>query len=339
MTRFNKNTIITEAKQIKQYIEKNKKLPKSCTLNTGTTISPYTITYLMSTLILNPKNKDYETVPVIKYNQKKITDTINEKVTLKDYLQMISNFTQYCKNNKRVPTYITTIQTKTKVSYELYTYCLTKIINFYKENNYLPNYCLFNKADLQNNTSSTLKNNKTTSTTTSNCTNKYNKEKGCEAMGQNNSYYCGVSAVQKVLYKFGINESQKTLATWAGTTTAGTSHNGIRTAIAKAAQKHKINLTVNEANFTDYTLNEIKNIICNPNKDIIWHILYRGKYGHYEKVKSINTTAKTFEVINSLGTKCDYGCYCGYIEKRTLEEQKKYINGISQKSLIIITKK
>lgn len=337
---YKKTSILNEAKQIKTFIETYKKIPKACTLDTGVRLSPYSLSYLMSELINNPKRTDYSLKAVVKYNTTKHNDTINnEKVYLTDYQAMIKNFIKYCEENKRVPAYITTIKSKTKVSFELYLYCLSKIIVYYQNNNTLPNYCLFNKFDIQNTKSNSSNNNKPTNSSTSNCTNPHNSRTGCDAMGQNNNYYCGVSALQKCLYKLGIKKyTQKQLAQVCATTTAGTSHQGLRTGVAYVSKKENIKLTVTEKNFSDYTPKQIKEIICSPNKAIIFHNLYRLRYGHYEFIKAVNTSNNEFQVINSLGTKCNYGCFCGYIEKRSYKTMKSYANGISQPSLIIITK-
>ena len=336
---YKKTSILTEAKQIKTFIETYKKIPSACTLDNGVRLSPYSLSYLMSELISNPKKTDYTLRAVIKYNTQTHKDTINEKVTQKDYLKMINNFTQYCNTNKRVPSYITTITTKTRVSFELFMYCLSKIVVYYANNNTLPNYCLFNAKDITNTKTTTTNTQKNNNQSTSNCTNPHNSKTGCDAMGQNNSYYCGVSALQKCLYKLGIKKyTQKQLASVCATTTAGTSHQGLRTGVAYVSKKENIKLTVTEKNFSDYTPKQIRDIICSPNKAIIFHNLYRLRYGHYEFIKAVNTNTNEFEVINSLGNKCNYGCFCGYIEKRSYKTMKSYASGISQPSLIIITK-
>ena len=198
----------------------------------------------------------------------------------------------------------------------------------------MPNYCHFNKGDLQK-----KKEDKGKSST---CENPYkslpiNAGKGCDAMGQNTPYYCGVSALQKVLYKFGIKVSQKTLASYAGTSRSGTSHQGIRTAVEYIARKNNIKLTVKEYNFSELGFEKLGKMICKPNVDAITHLYYRLQYGHYEKIKSIDVKDSQVEVVNSLGSKCG-NCYCGYIEKRSFVIEKQYFNGISQKSIILITK-
>lgn len=335
-----KTLIIQEAQEIRKYIETNRSIPKTNNIN-GTIYSIYQTSYLLAKMIRNnfKQNEYTPNTNIITYNTLTHKDTINEKVLKDDYLQMISNFLNYCINHRRVPTYITTQKTRTKVSFELFVYCLSKIVVFFNENGTFPSYCIFNKADLQNTKKDKETNKNNVNQSTSTCTNPYNPNKGCDAMGQNTSYYCGVSALQKCLYKLGVrNVTQKELASVCGTTTAGTSHNGIRTGVAWASKKYNVKLTVEEHYFSDYTIKQLHDTICNKNKAIICHNLYRNKYGHYEAWKSVNEKTGDIEVINSLGDKCTNTCYCGYIEKRSYTTQKSYCNGISQKSLIIIKK-
>lgn len=158
-------------------------------------------------------------------------------------------------------------------------------------------------------------------------------------MGQDTPYFCGVSALQKVLFKFGIKDySQSTLAKWAGTTTAGTSHQGIATAVAMVNRKKGTKITISEKSFKDLGWKGIGKILANPKKDIIFHNCYRLKYGHYEVANQVNTSTNIEKVLNSLGDKCTSSCYCGYVESRSATEFKKYMDAISQKSLIILTK-
>ena len=180
--------------------------------------------------------------------------------------------------------------------------------------------------------------------TINNCSNPYKSsphpsKRGCDAMGQNNGYYCADAAMQHSLYKFGITVSQSQLAKWAGTTSAGTSHEGIRTAIAMVNKKFGVNITVQEKNFSDLGITGLAKLICQKNVDAIIHLLYRLKWGHYESINEINVKTNMLKILNSLGDSCSNGCYCGYVEDRSLAAEKSYISGISQKSVIILTKK
>ena len=348
--KYKTNALKLEAAQVKAFIEKNKKIPLSCTLSTKQIISPYSIAYLLSKAIKDTlKHDEYNLVNVIIYHPtKRYIDTIVDENVLKDdYLVMIQNFLNFCEKYHRVPRFITTQKSKVKVSFELYLYCLCKIVLFLDKNKALPNYCNFNKAFLSENatTSTTSKKEHNKSTSNSTNTNIYVSsphptKPGCGGMGQDTSYYCGVSALQKCLYKFGIRDfSQKTLAGWAGTTTAGTSHQGIRTAVAMVNKKKGTKITVTEKTFTEAGgWKGIGKILSNKNQDIIFHNLYRLKYGHYEVMNQLNLTTNYTKVLNSLGDKCTNTCYCGYVENRSCTNMKKYMDAVSQKSLLILTK-
>lgn len=347
--KYKASALKIEASQIKQYIEKNKKVPKACTLSTGETISPYSIAYLFSLMVKDTlKNSTYDLINVIIYNTGKAhKDTINADVVKKDYMIMIDNFLKFCRKYHRVPRYITVPSLDVKVSFELYLYAISKIVLFIDKNKKLPNYCNFNKSFSSNTAkvTSTVKKEDNKSTSKSTNTNIYTSsphptKPGCGGMGQDTSYYCGVSALQKCLFKFGIKDfSQKTLASYAGTTTKGTSHDGIRTAVAYVNKKKGTNIKVTEKTFTEIGgWKGIAKVLANKNQDIIFHNKYRLKYGHYEVMNQLNLTTNYTKVLNSLGDKCTNTCYCGYVENRSSKTMKQYMDAVSQKSLLILTK-
>ena len=78
--------------------------------------------------------------------------------------------------------------------------------------------------------------------------------------------------------------------------------------------------------------------MTDENKAVFHHELYRNKYGHYSILKKVNTNNSNLTVANSLGNKCNSPAYCGYMESRSFGTQQSYLNGISQKSICIITK-
>ena len=346
--KYKTSIIIKEASQIKSFVEKYKRMPKTCTIG-NTTISPYGAAYLLSKVVQDKfQSADVNLANVIAYDgDVRFSDTIDERIMRDDYLKMINNFIHFCITNKRVPKYITTQKSRTKVSFELYFYCLAKIVNFYKENKTLPNYCTFNKTILTNTKTSSNNSKKSNSKSTSSKanTNIYTSsphptKPGCGGMGQDTSYYCGVSALQKVLFKFGIKDySQSTLAKWAGTTRKGTGHDGIRTAVAKVNKLKGTNIKVTEKTFTEAGgWKGIAKILANKNQDIIFHNKYRLEYGHYEVMNQLNLTTNYTKVLNSLGKKCTDTCYCGYVEDRSCKMMKQYMDAVNQKSLIILTK-
>ena len=348
MTKITQKNIINEAVEIKNFIEKNKKLPRYCTI-TGNQYTPYTVAYLISRTIANPKADTYNVKPISKSNQG-FSVKLNENCSKTTYLDMISRFNEYCSRNNRVPAYVVTI--RNKADFTTYLYGMCKILNYYKENKVLPNSCLFTSSyiDVNKSNSTKTKNNQSTSTSSNANLNIYTSSPhytntGCNNLGQCTSYYCGVHSVHQVLRKFGITRyNENKLAGWAGTTTAGTDHQGILTAISKASNGTLKARWINFSSLGENTNARFKalgKLISQKDTDCIIHNLYRLKYGHYEVIHKIDHTNKTVYVLNSLGNKCGTTSYCGYIEKRTYNEYAKYIANTpaNQPSICLITKK
>lgn len=348
--KVSKKLVLQEAVEIRDFTNKNKQLPKYATIS-NSEFQPSQYCYLMSKLLSKMSLPTISKIVVKEPTQSWGDNFNNVKIYTTDYLDIAKRVTSYIETHKQAPNYAS--YNGKKIKFELYTYCFSKILSYYKKNNRLPNYCTFNSADVQVNKTTTTNTKKNTNTSTSsskkstkknNCTNPYTStphptKKGCNEMGQNTNYFCGVSAIHKILRKFGITKySQKTLAKWAGTTTNGTDHRGIETCIAKVSKETGIKLTCQWYNFSDLGYDKLAKIICQSNKDALIHLNYRNKYGHYEVINQINTNTNTLKILNSLGDKCTSSCFCGYVETRSFATQKQYINGISQKSVLIVTK-
>ena len=348
MPRITQTDIIQEAVEVKHFIETNKKLPKYCTIE-GNQYSPYTVAYLISRTIANLKADTFNVKPIGKSNQG-FSAKLNENCSKTTYLDMIGRFNDYCSKNGRVPAYVVTIQNKSDFTTFLYGIC--KIIVYYKENKVLPKTCLFTSSYIDvNKKEATKTKTEASKSTSSNSNNEvytsspHYTNTGCNNLGQCTSYYCGVHSVHQVLRKFGITKySESKLAGWAGTTTAGTDHQGILTAISKASngklQAKWINFSSLGSN-TSARFKKLGELISQKDTDCIIHNLYRLKYGHYETIHKIDHNNKTVYVLNSLGDKCGTTSYCGYIEKRTYNEYAKYIANTpaNQPSICLITKK
>ena len=168
---------------------------------------------------------------------------------------------------------------------------------------------------------------------------------GCNKLGQCTSYYCGVHALRQVLCKFGIDKyTEAQLAAWAGTTTNGTSHQGIETALWNVNNLEGTNITVKWMNLSDLgnTLKDkmrgLGRLMERANTAVIIHLLYLDKYGHYEVPRVVNLSQMTSVMLNSLGNKCGGTAFCGYLETRNLSTLERNIRGISQKSIAVFTK-
>ena len=368
VSKYKKNSIITEAGQIKNYMEKNKKIPKACALDEGTVLSPYSVAYLMAKVIQDKfKSSEYNLADVIIYNAAKFSDTISENVLKEDYLVIINNFINFCVRN-RVPAFITTQKSKTKVSFELFMYCLAKIIVFHQENKYLPNYCNFSKG-YNSNTATTIKTVKkavkqstSTNTKTNNCLNPYTSKPHLtttkEGLGQNHPWDCSANAVSQCLYKLsGKNISEDTLVKIGGVTTSGCGHNGINTMIAWFNKKYGTKYKVTWKNFSDLGKDResrflaLAKLLCKSDTAVLCHIGYAnsGKepiikkteiFGHYEVLDKVNVKTKYVRALNSLGKKINANAYAGHLQDRTYEAQASYFANTpgGQKAICIISK-
>lgn len=169
--------------------------------------------------------------------------------------------------------------------------------------------------------------------------------RGGNCLGQITGYHCACHCIRQGLRKFGITGySESTIGGYAGTTTAGTGHAGIETALAKIAKNEGITLKVEWKNLSDFgkdnttKYTKIGEILESSDKFCFIHLLYRNQYGHYEHIKTVNTKTGGLVISNSLGDKCNSPAYCGYNENRTMNTENSYISGISQKSVCIVTK-
>ena len=157
----------------------------------------------------------------------------------------------------------------------------------------------------------------------------YLTKQGCSGMGQCTPYYCACNSLQQSFYRLtGIKVSENTIAKWCGTTTDGTSHEGIETGVAMFNKKYGKNVKIKWYYFSELSWSKIAELM--KKGAVFFHLKYRNQWGHYEIIKSVGDDLK---ILNSLGDRCGGLTYCGYIETRTKSEQKSYISGISQKSV------
>lgn len=327
-----KKDILNMGEIIKNYFVKNKTYPK--TIKIGNT--EYTIqqaTYLMSSIVA--KNQDNVSKINVGGAKSPSGDRVNRKVIKSVYKDMAKRCCEYIEKEKRLPNFIT-IDGKQKCSIILFMLQLAKITTAMKKGAY-PDNILINSADL-------LKPQTAPSTPKSNCTNPYkaipfNENSSCDAMGQNTGYFCACSMVQKMMYRLGYKVGQSELAQVMGTTTDGTGHSGIETGIAYVGRKYGVKFDVKWYSFSDLGWEKMGKLMCQDNTSVGTHVLYRDRYGHYEYPLTVNMSTKMVKIINSLGSKCTASCYCGYIEERSFSEHQRYMNGISQKSVLVITKK
>ena len=164
---------------------------------------------------------------------------------------------------------------------------------------------------------------------------------GSGNLGQKTGYSCGPHSLMQGFYNLtGIDVSENTIMGWAGTTTSGTGHDGLNTAVAQFNRQYGQNIKIKWCNLSDFgsnTSEQFQNIAklkC-EGKFIFYHLLYRNQWGHYETYKTCYNNY--FDIANSLGSRQGSGYY-GYIEERNYNTQRQYIGGISQPSVCLMWK-
>lgn len=276
-------------------------------------------------------------------NGKDMSNT-SEVVSLATFKDMLKRYTNYVKTKGKEPNimYIDFDNPYEYVSLKQFSDMNKRYNEYVTTRGQEPKTMSINKQIKSTNNSSSSSNNTNKSYFTINylC-----ERSGGNCLGQITGYHCGPHSIKQCLRKFGITGySEKTIGSYAGTTTAGTGHSGLETAIAKIAKLEGITLKVEWKNFSDLgnTVSErfkkYGELITSPNKACFWHEMYRNRYGHYSLPKTVDVKNSNLTIANSLGSKCSAPAYCGYMEKRSFSTQRSYLAGISQKSICIITK-
>ena len=356
--KVSKKKILLEASEVKLFVEKNKKLPTYATID-NSKFNPSQYCYLFAKQVSDINIQGIDKI-VVKEPSKSVGDKINNKIVKNQYIDMAKRVAKYIETNKQAPNYVTI--KNLRVSYELYTFCFSKILAYYNKNKVLPNYCLFNSSDIQSTATSTTKSKKTTNSSTSK--NKktttlfvsapHYTSSGCNKLGQCTKYYCAPHSIHQAIRKFGITKySEKQIASWAGTTSNGTGHPGINTAIAKISKDSGVKLSVKWKNFSDMGSTDVERfkaigkLLSDKNTAIFWHILYKSSnstngqgYGHYEYVDKINTSTKYVRALNSLGNKKSDGSFYGKLQDRQYNTQAYFARNTpgNQSALCIIKK-
>ena len=314
------------ATTVKEYVTKNKKLPSNFKID-GKTYTYGQIAYILSYAV-NNITKSVDVISV-KNAEKPTGDYFDEKLAKDDYKDVATRAANYMKKNKICPNFVKTKKSKKKLRPKVFVYMMARLIVYYYEHNKKESPSAVLKKKHFQTTTTTQK----TTTTTSKLYS-YLTDEGCAEMGQCTGYYCGPNSLQQCFYRLtGIHVSEGTIAEVAGTTTSGTDHDGLNTAVAWFNKKYSKNIKITWKNFSDMNWSQLQQYI---NQGAVFcHLLYRDQWGHYEVPKSVGDSY--LYILNSLGDSCGSGTYCGYIETRSKSEQASYISGISQKSIAILT--
>ena len=333
-----KNTdIVTLAKKCVYNVEKKH------TANVDNTRNYTTNAYIFSKSILNPgKNVGVKKVPV---NPKPQHLPIHGGIGIKNFQKLCQLMVNWTDKHNQSPAYLKF--NDKKIGIDTWAYATARVVTYYHEKKRLPNKVIvtskifddeIKRQEAEKRKREEEERKRREEEERRKALRKYghSDEYGCDDMGQNTDYYCGCHSLQEVFRNLtDIVVDQDTIAEVCGTTYDGTDHPGLNTCVEWFNRKYDKNLNVEWRNFSELGWDGIRNIVNSNNQDCVIHNLYRNQYGHYEVVNWVDDDY--VGVQNSLGDRCNRGCFCGYKEDRTQGEFRSYISGISQKSVMVIT--
>jgi transglutaminase-like putative cysteine protease len=132
--------VITAAKTVKDYAEKNNAIPSTVQVGSQN-VTKEQFTYLMAQAILNI-NRDGKTTttisPVTVSQAPNSTGKATGTLKKSNYITLASSVANFIKTNGRLPNYATTVIGK--INPESIAYTMSRILAFYNDNKRLPNY-------------------------------------------------------------------------------------------------------------------------------------------------------------------------------------------------------
>lgn len=147
---YNFEDILDGAKRVKNYIIKNKKLPKTVGVSSSEE-AMVKFTYAMGIAILNIyENKISKKIQMINLEAPSTPYKCEIKVYKNDYIDAIKRVVKYCKEHGTAPAYV--LSSDIKIGYIEYSFGFSKILDFYRTNNkQLPAYNIFSSSQIFDN--------------------------------------------------------------------------------------------------------------------------------------------------------------------------------------------
>ena len=149
--KYTLNDILDAATRVKNYVLKNKKLPKTVGVSSDElTIAQFT--YSMGVAIKNiNENKNSNKISTIKLDSPSTPHRCNTKVYLEEYIDAIKRVLAFCEKNGAAPAYV--VSSSIEIGYKEYSFGFSKILDFYKNEKALPLYCVFDSSVFDDNSS------------------------------------------------------------------------------------------------------------------------------------------------------------------------------------------
>ena len=145
---FTFNQIVASAKKLRKYVEKNYKLPATVSVN-GIPVNITSFAYLMAKSVNNlnsGKKINVDVVPVSPNYANNGNISLKANLYKADYINLTNKLISYTKSKHVIPNYI---DTKVgRLSPNLYIFGLSKALDFYSTDSYLPNYIILDTEDV-----------------------------------------------------------------------------------------------------------------------------------------------------------------------------------------------
>ncbi|SFL24135.1 transglutaminase domain-containing protein [Methanobrevibacter olleyae] len=145
---FTFNQIVTAAKSLRDYVDKNAKIPATVSVN-GINVNTSSFAYLMAKSVVNINNGKKYNVDVINISSNYSNggnSSINADLDKSAYIALSNNLINYAQSNERLPNYIST--NVGLISPDLYIFGLSKALDFYSNMGRLPKYITLDTDDV-----------------------------------------------------------------------------------------------------------------------------------------------------------------------------------------------
>lgn len=145
---FTFNQIVAAAKNLRTYVEKNAKLPTTVSVN-GISVNTPVFGYLMAKAVVNLNNGQKSNVYVVQVSptySNNGNNSLKANIYKQNYIDMTNKLISYVNSNHAIPNYIDT--NVGRLSPNLYMFALSKALDFYSTDSYLPNYIILDTSDV-----------------------------------------------------------------------------------------------------------------------------------------------------------------------------------------------
>ncbi len=135
------NNVISASSIVKSYVETNHTLPSTVEIS-GNQVSMPQFLELLTTALLNINSGSNATVTLKNYSSAAAPseNITSRNITKTEYLDIANRVKSFIDTNGKAPNYATQTSTGNTIRFESLVYMYSKILNYYKTNNVLPNY-------------------------------------------------------------------------------------------------------------------------------------------------------------------------------------------------------